>query len=321
MGKINEEDYREAKAIDIKSVLNHYGYYAKANGNYTCPFHNDKTASTSILKVKGTTINRLNCFCCHRIASTIDIVMEMEGVDQFTAIRKLLGSELRTDKRANKIPLQEQQQEGKTTEQKYEYVISKCRPLSKDNYGYIIPYLNSREIKGILDLLETLKANGTEVEILHNYFQKKNYIVYHFSKYKFMIQKAIDRSEKRNLGHTRPVYFKINNSNDWYVVEGIEDCFSLLLVHNVNVVCLNSTSNINKFIEAVKLKHSKDINFIIATDNDHTGEKAKNELIRFFKENNVKYSLYKSFYDYAEKYNLKDFNECLCHSKLKTEEE
>lgn len=300
---ITKEDYRKAREeISIESLLNSYN--VKNNGKlYSCPFHEDSTPSAGIRN------NRLHCFSCGITASTIDIVCHIDHVDQFHAILKLLegkaGAKIEPYKRKNK-----------TVEvDRYDNIIKYANPINSTNKGYIMQYLNKRCIAEILKF-----QNFFGMEIKHNYYKNKNYIIYDFPNKKFAIKKAIDGTYKGNIGSVMPLYFKHDNSPIWYIVEGLEDCFSISLLQGSfkNVICLNSIANIPKMINKILLDRSyfgDNPRFIIATDTDFAGQKAKSDIIENMKKIGCNAYDYKKFYDYAEKNNLKDVNDCLIHIK------
>lgn len=325
--------YEEARQVDIVGVLSSYGYRPDRNENYLCPFHSEKTPSAKINN------NRLKCFGrCTGIEvknsnkvsettgySSIDVVMKLENCSSFQAVKKLLNlnyDKTNKNKEVIRLPLQlnrtnniKQDHQKKKKHFTYEDGINMSNPLGPNNIGYIKDCLKNR---GILKLLEIDKDIG--IELRHCYFNSKNHICYAFIKENLMIQKPInERGKARNFGHSKPIKFERNDSNIWYVVEGIEDALTLIIYHNYNVLCLNSLSNLNQFLNNLNENfNTKEVEFIIATDYDEAGMNAMEDLIRFFSKNDIQYDLYYSFYNYIadhQKGRLKDVNDCLCHSK------
>ena len=294
MNSITKTDYAKAKDISMSELLKSYSIYPK-NKMYSCLFHQDKTPSSSIGNK-----NKLYCFSCQRTSSTIDVVMQLEGCDEFTAIKKLLNN--KTSSVAKNISVLKY----KPIKYDYNFGLNISKTLNNHNISFIKSYLDKRCILNVLDV-----ANNLGVEIRHNYYKGKNYIFYNFLNYNFIVQKAVDGSSKKNFGSPIPTYFQVNKSSEWYICEGIEDCLSLVLTHNFNVVCLNSISNLDKFLSQISTKNT----YIIATDNDASGKKVKRILIKELRTLNIKVKPYTKFYDFAEKYSLKDINECFMYKK------
>jgi len=81
--KITEDQIRWAKETPLRLLLevNHTGFAH-------CPFHEDKTPSLRVYKVR----NRWWCFSCASGSDTIDFIRKRDGCDFTTAVKKLLNA-------------------------------------------------------------------------------------------------------------------------------------------------------------------------------------------------------------------------------------
>ena len=94
------------KDTSILDVLERYGVTAERQGNGTqfkalCPFHDDKDPSLSVDPIK----NVWHCFGCQKGGSSIDFVMEKEGIPFREAVDRLLthsGAVVRASDFANR---------------------------------------------------------------------------------------------------------------------------------------------------------------------------------------------------------------------------
>jgi len=75
---VTEEEIRKARSYPIASIL---GNRKLRN----CPFHNDQVPSLSVNHKK----NLWQCFACSRSGNVIQLVMEMEGINFTTAVKRL----------------------------------------------------------------------------------------------------------------------------------------------------------------------------------------------------------------------------------------
>ncbi len=91
-----------------------------------------------------------------------------------------------------------------------------------------------------------------------------------------------------------------NKSPYCVITEGEFDCLSFETV-GINALALGSANNTSKFIETDKLPNKT---YILALDNDKAGQIATDELIAYFKENNIKYKTF-------DNCGFKDANEAL----------
>lgn len=76
--------FEDVKAsLDIKQVVEHYGYSVNRAGKFVCPFHNDTHPSASIKN------NYFNCFVCGAGGDVITFVAKLFGLRNMDACKKL----------------------------------------------------------------------------------------------------------------------------------------------------------------------------------------------------------------------------------------
>jgi hypothetical protein len=75
---VTKEEIQNARSYPIANILGNRGLR-------TCPFHDDQVPSLSVTHEK----NLWRCFACGRSGNVIQLVMEMEGINFATAVRRL----------------------------------------------------------------------------------------------------------------------------------------------------------------------------------------------------------------------------------------
>lgn len=312
---ITPADIEKARNTDITQFLN------VDNGKYfCCPFHSDNKPSAHIynnlimcqtcsypIKVQGYTIGKeMQGKSQGRYYNTIDLVMYLYNLDFYGAIRKILGTEnIKTFKPSSSAGARERE----NRESKYKEMLKKSGPAGKNNYN-INRFLKRRGILGILNYVDKLG-----IEIRYNGYFKN--IIYNFKEHNFAVVKGIDSNFKGALGKISYVYLEVNPaSKEYYICEGIEDSFSLVLSKKANVVCLNSVNNANEFLNDL-VGVRKDYKYIITTDNDKSGLETSELLYKELRSKGVKVKENTNFYNYARKHGLKDVNEVLLHYNSK----
>lgn len=308
---ITPADIEKARNTDITQFLN------VDNGKYfCCPFHSDNKPSAHIynnlimcqtcsypIKVQGYTIGKeMQGKSQGRYYNTIDLVMYLYNLDFYGAIRKILGTEnIKTFKPSSSAGARERE----NRESKYKEMLKKSVPAGKNNYN-INRFLKRRGILGILNYVDKLG-----IEIRYNSYFKN--IIYNFKEHNSAVVKGIDKIYKGALGKISYVYLEVNpDSKEYYICEGIEDSFSLVLSKKANVVCLNSVNNADEFLEGV-VGVRKSFEYIITTDNDKSGLETAERLLKQLSNMGVNARKNTNFYNYARKHGLKDVNEVLLH--------
>ena len=267
----------QARLINISLVLAYYGHFANQFNKYSCLVHNEKTPSASIYN------NRIKCFGCGASLSTVDIVMEKEGLNIRESAKKVLeiaGMDIEINKIKTNV--------DNSKKKKIDVPTRKLMVDFKRDYE-IKQYLSRRKIKqSVLNVLQmnNIRYGVDKIGQIHFLFKDKFFIYRSKTDINFA------------CGKVEPVCIMSDKlSHQWWIVEGLFDALTLL-DKNYNVVCLNSLSNTNKFIENIKKNKMIDkFNFIIATDNDLKGRDYKDKLIKCFRDDNIKFKAYDKLYN------------------------
>ena len=70
--------------LNIRQVVEHYGYKINRAGQFACPFHNDKHPSASIKN------DYFNCFVCGAGGDVITFTAKLFGIKNYDACKKLV---------------------------------------------------------------------------------------------------------------------------------------------------------------------------------------------------------------------------------------
>lgn len=299
---IKDDLLKQANNIDIESVLSYYGINkADSYERYKCidPTHIDNNPSASIDKSR----NRLKCFACNKMFSPIDIVSVFENNDNLRECAKKVMEISNvtfvapmTDAKVS-ISCKSVKKYGKpklTIQDRKNMIV-------KDNLNILEDYLSSRGINSKI-IFPILNKNGVVYGV--DRYEQPTFI---FEKFGACIYRYIKENENRVTGKNVPVTILSDSSNkEWWIVEGIYDALTLLNLKK-NVVCLNTTNNVDSFIKKINSNKAKmnKFHYVIATDNDDKGLTAKAKLEDFFNENNIKYKNFDRLYE--SKY--KDIND------------
>ena len=282
----------EARSISIYEILSYYGIEFYKN-SCKCIFHEDNNRSAYV-----SNSNRFHCKSCGaKGLSNLDIVTHFEGItdirESAKRVLELKGTTVNTIKYFDN--------NNKPIKEKKQLTFQDRKNLAENkNIDMLVKYLNSRGISK--DILPILKANNITYGA-----DKLNQVHFFFNRHNYCIYRSIKQDKNFNCGNSTPICIKSNNTNKWYIVEGLYDGLSLLQF-NKNVIILNSVSNKDKFLEKFKTnKNMFNFKYIIATDNDKSGLDTKAELENFFKNNNVDYEIFESLYN--SKY--KDVNDLI----------
>lgn len=282
----------EARSISIYEILSYYGVEFYKN-SCKCIFHEDNNRSAYV-----SNSNRFHCKSCGaKGLSNLDIVTHFEGIidirESAKRVLELKGTTVNTIKYFDN--------NNKPIKEKKQLTFQDRKNLAENkNIETLVKYLNSRGISK--DILPVLKANNITYGA-----DKLNQVHFFFNRHNYCIYRSIKQDKNFNCGNSTPICVKSNNTNKWYIVEGLYDGLSLLQFNN-NVIILNSVGNKDKFLEKFKTnKNMFNFKYIIATDNDKSGLDTKAELENFFKNNNVDYEIFESLYN--SKY--KDVNDLI----------
>lgn len=254
--------------ISIVDVVGHYIKLKKAGNTYEacCPFHNEKSPSFKIHKLK----NSFKCFGCGLSGSSIDFVMRhlnnsfIQAVEEIAAIYN--------------FNLERESKE-----------IQKPKPrLEKISKEFIDNFENKRKISnntllrfGISEGFEYMPKAKKEVKVLCFNYTKYGELV----NIKFRgANKDMKLSKDAEL-----VFYNIDsviNEEECCICEGEIDCLSL---HEAGIFYSISTPNgANTNFRYIDNCYEFFVNkkrIVIAVDNDEPGRKLKEELVnRFGKE-------------------------------------
>ena len=76
--------YDVKQALNIRDVIEHYGFKVNRAGQFTCPFHNDHKPSASIKN------DYFNCFVCGAGGDVITFTARLHGLSNYEACKKLI---------------------------------------------------------------------------------------------------------------------------------------------------------------------------------------------------------------------------------------
>ncbi|HFL3726349.1 MULTISPECIES: toprim domain-containing protein [Peptostreptococcaceae] len=306
---IKDDLLKQANSINIEYVLNHYGIHkADSYNRYRCisPYHTDNNPSASIDKSR----NKLKCFTCNRTFTSIDVVSTLENNDNLRECAKKVMEISNvtfvaptTDAKVSKgnKAVKEDGKRKLTIQDRKNLIV-------KDNLHILEDYLLTRGINSKI-VFPILNRNGVVYGV--DRYEQPTFI---FEKFGVCIFRYTKENENRVTGRNVPVSIVSDSSNkEWWIVEGIYDALTLLNLKK-NVICLNTTNNVDAFIEKISSNKTKinKFNYIVATDNDDAGLTAKATLEDFFNKNDIKYKNFDRLYN--SKY--KDVNDMRKNCKL-----
>lgn len=331
---LDKNTIEQAKRVDIIKVLAFYGVYGNRDGLYHCPnpSHTDTHRSASINRKD----NKIYCFSCNPGQAvgydTVDIVMFQEGLKFRDAVRKvLLIDGQNVDILVDKEVSYQKNFDFTDSSAQYEWFVGRIKEIeeldkysNKDGMYTELKALRNDIYNNLTErcldykkLIPILKSNG--ITINGNYYRDKSTgelitsIVYNIRQgEKFCIQKGFKLNEygkkmKKNYGTPHPIGIKVNNEKVIYITEGLEDAMCFVQA-NRNAISLNSTSNLNKFINSLETGRYDEYEFVIALDKDSTGIEASNMLKLALNNRNIKFTDYMPLLN-CKNENIKDVNE------------
>ena len=71
--------------LNMRQVVEYYGYKVNRSGQFVCPFHNDHKPSASIKK------DYFNCFVCGAGGDVITFTAKLHGLKNYDACKKLIS--------------------------------------------------------------------------------------------------------------------------------------------------------------------------------------------------------------------------------------
>ena len=295
----------QARAVKIEDIMSHYGLRGNRYGQYSCINHKDVNPSASVDKAR----NKLHCFSCGKYFTTIDVVSSMENnTDIRACAKKVLEISNVPFEELKKVHKQEIKQDDNKTEKKKLTIQDRINLLDKSKDDILIKYLSNRKINHEI-VLPILEQNGYIYGV-----DKLGQVTFIFERYNCCIIRNKQTDKNWVTGTNAPITLTYDKDNkEWYITEGLYDALSLLSI-GLNVICLNSVSNVSKLKELI-LKNKRKMQkftYVIATDNDKKGLEAKQELENFFENNNINYEIFGNLYSSS----FKDVNELLQNDML-----
>lgn len=288
---------REVKNIDMFVLLQDHGITINKRGQALCVFHQETNPSMAVYPSK------VKCFHEGDVEDVIAVYMAINnmGRSQFKqAVAELYDryiTNIATVKPYVPTPAMEQGVPSTADKNKKHKRKNTLKQADKD----FVPFEDLDEFdqarvneyfrqRGIPSAVSDLKSCGYDIG-LDRFFKIDNYM--HNLMYKlngFYVKRGMHSSFKGNAGTSQVTKLnKYKGSRDWIVVEGITDALSILELNRengmeYNVISLNSSSNVNKFIKSVEPEGVKKSSFKFFTllDQDDPGEKATEKLISFF---------------------------------------
>lgn len=291
----NEEIYK-VKHIPMELVLNDLGLKRDKRGFYECPYHTEDTPSGKITPKS----NLFYCFGCSTQRNNIELVMDLKGLPfpQAVAYLQQLDGAIPSMVKES-LP----RQAAKSSDEIYREALAKYRPydpqMRKSAKKRILEHLEERGLTNAMDILKSNKYGIGHID---------GNIAYNLNGF-FVVRYP---HNKANLGSPKFSYLTVNKADPTlYICEGITDALAAAEM-GYNSIVLHSVNNVPRLIERFKVSpKAKDYNYVIATDNDEMGLKAKHQLEVFFKEYNFNYKDYEALR--ASKYkDLGDFYKMDC---------
>lgn len=263
---ITQNSIQELKQIlSLKDIVETKVKLKKESNNYVglCPFHNEKTPS---FKIKG---DMFKCFGCGKSGDAFTFIMETENINFFDAVKRvaeLSSFELESD---TKVYVKPQQR------------------LTKLNQRFIEHFEKNRKISNntllrfnITESIEWMPKAKTEIPVIcFNYYKDDELINIKFR----------GANKDMKLAKDAELIFynldAIKDDKTCVIVEGEIDCLSMYEAGIYNCVSVPNGASINGKTNLKYLDNCFDYfvnkeKIIIAVDNDKTGKKLFDELVR-----------------------------------------
>ena len=263
--------------IPMQYVLNDLKVDKGRNNAYYCPFHGERTASARITPRH----NLLKCFGCEKVSNNIELVMTIKNMTYPDAVEYLLNLS-----NENILSKPKPRAEIKSSTDNFLSVLAKFKSYdlrkTRGTHRAVREHLEERKL---LHAVEHLRANGYDIGTVDGHV---TYMLNKFAIVRYPYNKA-------NYGKPRFSYLCVNKQDSTlYICEGITDALALAEM-GYNSIILHSVNNVQALLKRFKSSpKSRENSYIIATDNDNAGLKAKLELEKFFKANNYVFSDMKS---------------------------
>lgn len=276
---IAKEDIHAVKHIPMELVLNELGFKRDKRGFYECPYHTEDTPSGKITPRS----NLFYCFGCGTQKNNIELVMDIKGLTFPESVAYLQQIDREAPCMVKEFLPSKDQEE--TPDEKHRQNLSKFSPYSPQQapsrQRLVLDHLNER---GLKNAIKTLRSNGYDIGTIHH--KKHTNIAYKFGNH------LVIRYPNNNCNSGTPQISPLvvdSASPYFYICEGITDAMAVAET-GYNSLILHSVNNVKALIEYIKADpNASTRKYIIATDNDDAGLKAKHKLEAFFYEYGLKY--------------------------------
>lgn len=317
---------QEVKDIDMFTLLQNHGVNINKNNQCLCVFHNESNPSMAVYPTK------VKDFHSGEVEDVIAVYMALNnmGADQFkqavTELHERYIANVGTVKAYTPTPRTEQVSSKPTDKNKKPKRKNTLTQADADFVPFdtlndfdkvrIQEYFRQR---GIPSAIDDIKECGYDVGLDGGFKVKGDMWNIMYMLNGFYVKRGLYNQFKGNMGTSQVTKFhKYKNSKDWCIVEGITDAMSIFELNRqngmeYNVICLNSTSNVTKFIKSVEVEQVKKAGFIFIEilDQDESGVDATQRLIDFFDGKGILHERM----TILDSTTFKDINELLAHTQ------
>lgn len=148
--------------LNIKKVVEFYGYKVNRAGQFTCPFHNDHKPSASIKN------DYFNCFVCGAGGDVVTFTAKLHGLRNYDACKKLaqdfgLMIDVEPQSQADKLRADRERAKRQAElkrQKELEELVQRTGRILADYHCYLwqgihlYPYGHKRHIRGLQRLTE-----------------------------------------------------------------------------------------------------------------------------------------------------------------------
>ena len=256
--------------------------------------------------------------CC-KGGTIIDFFIEVEKLDKTEAIKKLYQLTGTEYTKMNKEGTAKEMSNNKNMQSNKQEITAKEQRRNNEEIEKTVLFIeNGIRNKNIDNVMQVVSKRGISKDIADKYnmfiSNQRLYIpIIENDKPKAYISRAIDPTDKLRYKNSKGEIIPFNREyikevpeveKTIYICEGIFDALSIEEVGK-KAIALNSTSNVNKFVEYIKnnMQTSSKYNYILCFDNDNAGHKATDEMQEALKDLKISHRILEIPKDY------KDINE------------
>ncbi len=324
----NKRDWLEQN-IDCITILDMYQITVNERYQAQSPFtQHQKTGSLQVEKLRH---KAWKCFATNEGGTFVDLYAKIEGLEYVQAVDKLYNFFcLDTGKEVLAV---KKQRLGEQNKKSVGAIIDSNKvdyfSLTARNTIWIDPqnlhlapetaiikideYMQQRKLNRWFEALHHLKnCNCKNVRLGYN--QRLDEIILQVNQDLLLLLKSKRKNVRVGARQNNKLWIiKSNEKPNFLIVEGWGDAWAYLdlclykkthIDKIANIIVLNSTTNLDIFIEIAK-KTSKDNKYFLCLDNDQTGIEATKKVLKEL-ENAEIWEFWK---EQIEKYNCKDFGD------------